>query len=180
MTALDFYNAIKVKRSQSYRTCLKSRLISTSRLIPLLQLPWKSVTIFVGGLVLTINVRPNRIDHYSDVIMTSQITSLTNVYSTVYSCVDQRKHRSSASPAFVRGIHRLPVNSPHKGPYECLLNRLFMRRSKKTSKFRLTGLCEGNSPVTCEFPAQRANNVKNVSIWWRHHDISKRRLQRRN
>ena len=46
----------------------------------------------------------------------SQITSLTIVYSTVYSGLDQRKHQSSASLAFVRGIHRWPVNSPHKGP----------------------------------------------------------------
>ena len=42
-------------------------------------------------------------------------------------------------------------------------------RSKKTSKLRVTGLCEGNSPVTGEFPAQRASNAENVSIWWRHH-----------
>ena len=56
--------------------------------------------------------------HYDDIIMTamaSQITSLTSVYSTVYSGADQRKHQSSASLAFVRGIHRRPVNSPHKG-----------------------------------------------------------------
>ena len=58
------------------------------------------------------------ITHYNDVIMgemASQITGLTIVYSTVYS--DQRKHhQSSASLAFVWGIHRWPVNSPHKGP----------------------------------------------------------------
>ena len=48
--------------------------------------------------------------------MTSQITSLTIVYSTVYSDADQRKHQSSTSLAFVRGIHRWPVNSPQKGP----------------------------------------------------------------
>ena len=57
--------------------------------------------------------------HYSIVIMStmaSQITSLTIVYSTVYSSADQRKHQSSASLAFVRGIHRRPVNSQHKGP----------------------------------------------------------------
>ena len=46
----------------------------------------------------------------------SQITSLTIVYSTVYSDADQRKHQSSASLAFVRGIHRWPVNSPQKWP----------------------------------------------------------------
>ena len=46
----------------------------------------------------------------------SQITSLTIVYSIVYSGVDQRKYQNSTSLAFVRGIHRWPVNSPHKGP----------------------------------------------------------------
>ena len=57
--------------------------------------------------------------HYSDLIMStmaSQITSLTIVYPTIYSGADLRKHQSSASLAFVRGIHRWPLNSPHKGP----------------------------------------------------------------
>ena len=57
--------------------------------------------------------------HYSDVIisaMASQITGVTIVYLTVCSGSDQRKHQSSASLAFVRAIHRWPVNSPHKGP----------------------------------------------------------------
>ena len=61
--------------------------------------------------------------------MTSQITSTTIVYSTVYSGADK----------------------------------------KKTSKPRVTGICEGNSPVTGEFPTQRASNAGNISIWWRHH-----------
>ena len=46
----------------------------------------------------------------------SQITNLTIVYSIIYSDADQRKHQSSASLAFVRWIHRGPVNSPHKWP----------------------------------------------------------------
>ena len=46
----------------------------------------------------------------------SQITSLTIVFSTVYSDADQRKDQSSASLAFVQGIYRGPVNSPHKWP----------------------------------------------------------------
>ena len=57
--------------------------------------------------------------HYDDVIMSvmaSLITSLTIVYLTVYSATDHRKHQSFASLAFVRGIHRWPVNPPHKGP----------------------------------------------------------------
>ena len=51
----------------------------------------------------------------------------------------------------------------------CLLNRLFRRRSKKTSKLHVTGLCARNSPGTGEFPAQMASNAENVSIWSRHH-----------
>ena len=169
--------------------------------------------------------------------MASRITGVSIVHSNVCSGADQRKHQSSASLAFVRGIHRSPVNSPHKRPvtrimfpfddvtmishlrakrlllpwflpgrhclcipvdthisawhksqvhtgrvyllyiyphrplewnialqwrhndhdgvtnhkpHDCLLNRSFRRRSKKTSKFRVTGLCEGNSPVTSD------------------------------
>ena len=48
--------------------------------------------------------------------LASQITWLTIVYSTVYPGADQRKHQSSASLPFVRGTHRWPMNSPHKGP----------------------------------------------------------------
>ena len=61
----------------------------------------------------------NWLTHYGDVIMgaiASQTTSLTMVYSTVYSDADQRKHQSSASQAFVRGVHQWPVNSPNKWP----------------------------------------------------------------
>ena len=54
-------------------------------------------------------------------------------------------------------------------PHHCLLKRLFRRRSKKTSKLRVTGLCAGHSPVTGDFPVQMASNAENVSSWWRHH-----------
>ena len=145
----------------------------------------------------------------------------------LFRCRSKKKHQSSTSLAFVRGIHWWPVNSPHKWPitqqmfplddvvmlskysnvllwyasgcywliyhvhnsglqwrhnecdgisnhqpHDCLLKRLFMWRSNKTSKLHITGLCEGNSPVTGEFPAQRASNIENVSIWWRHHGIT--------
>ena len=49
-------------------------------------------------------------------MIASQITGISIVYSTVCSDADQRKHQSSASLALVRGIHRWPVHSPHKGP----------------------------------------------------------------
>ena len=54
-------------------------------------------------------------------------------------------------------------------PHDCLLNRLFRRRSKKSSKLRVTGLCAGNSPLTREFPAEMVSNAENVS--WRHHAV---------
>ena len=65
------------------------------------------LTHFLSMIVRTLRWRHNGHDG-------SQITSLTIVYSTVYSGADQRKHQSSASLAFARGIHRWPVNSPHK------------------------------------------------------------------
>ena len=58
-------------------------------------------------------------------------------------------------------------------PHHCLLNHSFRRRSKKTSKLRVTGLRVGNSPMTGEFLAQRASIAENVSIWWRHHGRAK-------
>ena len=65
--------------------------------------------------------------------MASQITSLTIVYSSVNSGADQRKHQSSASLAFVRGIHRGPVNSLHKGsvtrkmfPFDDVIMKIFL------------------------------------------------------
>ena len=78
----------------------------------------------------------------------------------------------------VGGCHQKPFlqwrHNEHDGisnhqPQDCLLQRLFRRRSKKTSKLGVTGLCAGNSPVTDEFPAQRPSNAENASIWWRHH-----------
>ena len=49
-------------------------------------------------------------------------------------------------------------------PHQCLLNCLFRRRSKKTSKLRVSGLCAGKSPGTGEFPVQMASNEENISI----------------
>ena len=56
-------------------------------------------------------------------------------------------------------------------PHECLLNRLFRRRSKETPKLRVTGLCVGNSPGTGKFTAQKASNAENVYIWWYHQGV---------
>ena len=53
--------------------------------------------------------------------------------------------------------------------FHCFPNCCFRHRSKKTSELCVTGLCAGNSPVTGEFPPQKASNTENVSIWWHHH-----------
>ena len=59
-----------------------------------------------------------------------------------------------------------------KSPASRLFTESFSQAQiKETSKLRVTGLCEGNSPVTGEFPAQTAINAVNVSIWWRHHTV---------
>ena len=73
----------------------------------------------------------------------------------------------------------MPLQWHHNGhdsgsnhqPHDGLLNSLFRRRSKKTSKLRITVLCAGNSPGTSEFPAQMASNEENVSILWHHHAL---------
>ena len=74
--------------------------------------------VYINGTKLSVDAQSGDI-HYSDIIMgaiASQFTSPTTVYSTVYSGGDQRKYQSSTPLAFVWGIHRWPVNSPHKRP----------------------------------------------------------------
>ena len=102
--------------------------------------------------------------HYNDVTMNtmaSQITSRTIVYSTVYSGADQRKHQSSASLAFVRVIHRGPVNSPHKRP---VTRKMFPFDDVIMWKYCLQSVCHFvQSPVCwhdCLLPqkATRDNN----------------------
>ena len=90
------------------------------------------------------NIRGN-IKHQNDVIMgtiASQTTSLTIVYSAVYSDADQGKHQSSASLAFVRGIHREPVNSPHKWPVTQKLFPFDDVIMKQLNQWRCLSHCE--------------------------------------
>ena len=107
--------------------------------------------------------------------MGSEITSLTTVYTTIYPGADQRKHQSSESLAFVRGIHRSLVNSSHKGLVTRIMfpfDEVFMITTFIVSLWKnawqnpwwrhqmetfsaLLAFCAGNSPVTGDFPAQR-------------------------
>ena len=81
----------------------------------------------------------------------------------------QRASNAENSSISLRWRHNGRDSVSIHQPHDCLRNRLFRRRSKKTSKLRVTGLCVGNSPGTGEFPARLASNAENVSMWWRHH-----------
>ena len=78
-----------------------------------------------------------------------------------------------------RWIHNFPLrwrHNEHEGVsnhrrFDCLLNPMFRSRSRRTSKLHVTGLREGNLPVTGGFPSQRNSNAENVSMWWRHHEM---------
>ena len=86
--------------------------------------------------------------------------------------IKRRCRLFSSRKLTLRWCHNECYSVSNHQPHDCLLNRLFRCRSKKTSKLRVTGLCAGNSPGTGEFPAQMASNAENVSIWWRHHETT--------
>ena len=73
---------------------------------------------------------------------------------------DGKVSLATCNPRSLQWRHNGHDSVSNHQPHHCLRNRLFRRRSKKTSKLRVTGLCEGNSPATGEFPAQRAGNAE--------------------
>ena len=77
--------------------------------------------------------------------MASQITSLTIAYSSIYSGADERNYQSSASLAFVRGVHRWPVNSPRKWPVtRKMLDDVIMENTRSIESYSyLTGVVTG-------------------------------------
>ena len=103
------------------------------------------------------------VTHYNDVIMggaiASQLTSLTIVYSTVYfSDADERKHQSFSLLAFVRGIHRWPVNSPHKGP---VTRKMFPFDDVIMTAAHLWMYCMSHGMNVCEY----------INDWWHSYMI---------
>ena len=106
---------------------------------------------------------------YSDThIQRSNYCSSNHIYIYDVACSRNTNTRSRTLRWRHNGRDRVSNHQPH----DCLVNRLFRPRSKKTSKLRVTvtGLCAGNSPETGEFPAQVASDAENVFIWWRHHE----------
>ena len=104
------------------------------------------------------------------VVIASQITSLTIVYSTVYSGADQSKHQSSASLAFVWGIHRGPVNSPHKWP----VTRKMFPFDDVIMKLHFTSPLPGASTDDQSIVITKGKRCENgIDMAWRHHAMTK-------
>ena len=144
--------------------------------------PLKNLLLLVIGLPWCDKPSANGIQvryHYKDVTMgamASQVTSLAIVYSTVYSGADQRKHQLSASLAFVRGIHRWPVISPHKWPVarymfpfdDVIMISLWSNQvvvpwntdHDMETFSSLLALYEGNPTFAGGFSSQRVDNTK--------------------
>ena len=93
------------------------------------------------------------------------VTPLQTHWSYVFLALT---HRCNATVHPRNYAHGLTLGCCHNGrdgvadhkPRHCLLNRLFRRKLKKTSKLRVTDLCVGNSPMTGEFPAHMASNTE--------------------
>ena len=121
---------------------------------------YPSVSVFDWYHRSNVNMIQNTPSHYDDVIMgtiASLITSLTIVYSTVYPDADQRKHQSSPSLAFVCGIHRGPVNSPHKWP---VMRKMFPFDDVIMVSVWL------KPPIKCEYAS---NHLHGFVLDWHHH-----------
>ena len=117
---------------------------------------------FTGtGAVLKLN------PHFNEILFTIWMNSNIFISDNASEDVIHFVHVSMSLQWHHNERHGVSTHQPH----DCLLNRLFRRISKKTSKLCITGLCAGNSPVIGEFPAQRARNMENVSIWWHHHGV---------
>ena len=88
---------------------------------------------------------------------------LYKIAISIIACITVISQEHNGSGNQLRRRHNGCNSVSNHQPHHCLLNRLFRRRSKKTSKLRVTGLCAGNSPGTSEFPAQMASYAENVS-----------------
>ena len=93
--------------------------------------------------------------HCKTIITSTDSTTLCNIGSITHTALQWR--------------YKKPNSVSNHRHLDCLLNPLFRHTSKKTSKLRVAGLCDGKPPVTSGFPSHRARNAENASIWWRHH-----------
>ena len=119
---------------------------------------WSGVGItFTRTIISDLLFAQNLFQNYPNTCYLLNVSSMFDIYDNFLTLKPlQRRHNGRDSVS-------------NDQPHDCSLKRLFRRRSKKTSKLRVTGLCAGNSPVTGEFSARRARNAENISVWWRHH-----------
>ena len=122
---------------------------------------------FIG--IESCNLLPSRITHCC--VLLWFITKDLYLCPPGFATLLNKQPKQNGHKATLLWRHNEPDGVSNHQPHDCLLNRLFGHRSKKTSKLHVTGLCAGNSPETGEFPAQMASNAENVSTWWRHHEL---------
>ena len=135
---------------------------------------WLSDRFDIGQALLSAGETPVKF-HYDAIIWNrnSTLWDLVVGHRTVWWIDVQYICRGDVRYLSLRWRHNENDCVSNHQPHHCLLNRFIGCRSKKISKLRVTGLCAGNSTGTGEFPAQRASDAENVSIWLRHHVIYK-------
>ena len=126
-------------------------------------LQWRGIVIQIKNEIKRIDIFLRKVKKMNN--MTIYVVAVT---FAKYCVTDSDKTTCMEKERTLQWRHNGLDGVSNHQPHHCLLSRLFGRRSKKTSKLRVTGLCVGNSPGTGEFPAQMASNADNVSIWWRH------------
>ena len=142
-----------IKRGCSWQKVVKRKLLKKSKLrwfklINLFEWPINNTLPYVCEITVSVTTASKRI------------------------IAKQGPHILTPRPYPLQWRHNERDSISNHRPHDCLLNRLFRHRSKKTSKLRVPGLCAGNSPGIGEFPAQMTSNAENVSIWWRHHAMA--------
>ena len=136
----------------------------------------------IGGMVMSCDTINSGLNYVRQLLIGHIAVPVCSEKNKIFECHKQR--------SWVWNVSRRPLltlrwhHNGHDGvsnhqPHDCLLNRLLWRRSKKTPKLLVTGLCEGNSSVAGKIPAQSAGDAENVSIWWRHHELIKHHIYNR-
>ena len=127
----------------------------------------------VDKTVIQISLTPRHFECTHDIclLMTNDIIQTNQFFANLSLSLAPllNPHNNSYWSNALQWNHNERDGVSNHGGFHCLLNCWFRCRSKKTSKLHVTGLYAGDSPVTGEFPAQKASNMENVSIWWRHY-----------
>ena len=130
-----------------------------------LQLEFKEISLFGSDIDIKNHSLVRVMNSKQDFIPEPMLTQIPNAILGPRELM----HCSGAPFTTLQWSHNEHHGITNHRHLDCLLSHLFSHTSKKTSKLRFTGLCEGNPPVTGGFPSQRPSNAENVSVWWLHH-----------